>query len=249
MLKQNYIFITNSLIFFIVIIGLCILSLNWADFKKIYEVKEVNIYGTTFFDNAIIEKKSESIKSYNIFNKELKNYKEEILKFDHIIDCKISREFPSTINVTIYEREPVALISSDELIILDSMGICLPVEYCDLSLPILSNFKSNPELYPKGSKTTSTNVLNSVVIMKYTKDNFSSIYDQISEFVFNEESEYEIILKNGKTRILLGSNNLETKIKYLYSFQETIKDNENKNITDFRYIDLRYNEQVIVKEA
>ena len=69
----------------------------------------------------------------------------------------------------------------------------------------------------------------------------------ISEFVFNEESEYEIILKNGRTRIFLGSQNLKEKIKYLESFQKTLK--EEKNITDFRYIDLRFNNQVIVKEV
>jgi len=73
------------------------------------------------------------------------------------------------------------------------------------------------------------------------------IYDEISEFVFNEDSEYEIILKNGKTRIILGSNKLQDKIKYLNSFQETLKDE--KNIKDFKYIDLRFNEQIIVKEV
>ena len=247
MLKKNYISIINSIMFFMIIFGICALSFNWADFKKIYTVKEVNIYGTTFFDQSIIEEKSNAIMSYNIFNSKLRNYKDEILNFDHIIDCKISRKFPSTIDITIYEREPVALISSDELIILDSEGVCLPVEYCDLSLPILTNFKSNPELYPKGSTTASTNVLNSVILMKYTKDNFSMIYDEISEFVFNEDSEYEIILKNGKTRIILGREKLQNKIKYLSLFQETLK--EEKNIKDFKYIDLRYNNQIIVKEA
>ena len=247
MLKKNYISIINSIMFFMIIFGICVLSFNWADFKKIYTVKEVNIYGTTFFDQSIIEEKSNAIMSYNIFNSKLRNYKDEILNFDHIIDCKISRKFPSTIDITIYEREPVALISSDELIILDSEGVCLPVEYCDLSLPILTNFKSNPELYPKGSTTASTNVLNSVILMKYTKDNFSMIYDDISEFVFNEDSEYEIILKNGKTRIILGKKKLQNKIKYLSLFQETLK--EEKNIKDFKYIDLRYNDQIIVKEA
>ncbi len=247
MLKQNYISLTSTIIFFVVIIGLCVLSLNWADFKKIYEVKEVNIYGATFFDQSIIEEKSNYMMSNNIFNSDLRNYKDEILNFDHIIDCKISRKFPTTIDITIYEREPIALINSDELIILDSEGVCLPVEYCDLSLPILTNFKSNPELYPKGSTTTSTNVLNSVALIRYTKDNYSMIYDEISEFVFNENSEYEIILKNGKTRIILGIKNLQDKIKYLSSFQETLK--EEKNIEDFKYIDLRYSKQIIVKEA
>ena len=247
MLKQFYRSIISITAFLLSVIVLCTLSFNWSNFKKIYDIDEINIYGTNFFDQSIIEEKSDVLKSYNIFDRELGNYKDEMLKFDHIIDCKISRKFPSTIDITIYEREPIALISSDELIILDSDGVCLPVEYCDLSLPILSNFKSNPELYPKGSKTVSTNVLSSINLMKFTKDNYSIIYDNISEFVFNENSEYEIILKNGRTRIFLGSQNLKLKIKYLDSFQETLK--EEKNITDYRYIDLRFNNQVIVKEA
>jgi len=247
MLKQYYKSIISTIAFFVLLTGICTLSFNWSNFKNIYDIDEINIYGTTFFDQSIIKEKSDVLKSFNIFDRELENYKNEILKFDHIIDCKISRKFPSTIDITIFEREPIALINSDELIILDSEGVCLPVEYCDLSLPILSNFKSNPELYPKGSKTASTNVLSTVSLMKFTKDNFSTIYDNISEFVFNEDSEYEIILKNGKTKILLGSQNLQKKIKYLESFQETFK--EEKNITDFRYIDLRFSNQVIVKEV
>ena len=175
MLKQFYSSILSMTAFLFTVILLCTMSFNWSSFKKIYDIDEINIYGTNFFDQSIIEEQSDVLKSYNIFDRELGNYKDEMLKFDHIIDCKISRKFPSTIDITIYEREPIALISSDELIILDSEGVCLPVEYCDLSLPILSNFKSNPELYPNGSKTASTNVLGSISLMKFTKDNYSII--------------------------------------------------------------------------
>ena len=196
---------------------------------------------------ATSEEKNNLILSKNILKSDLKNYKDQIMELDHIVDCKVSRQFPSTINVIVYEREPVALINSDELIILDSEGVCLPVEYCDLSLPILTNFKTNPELYPKGFKTASNNVITSVQLMKYTKDNFSNIYDEISEFVFNEDSEYEFILKNGKTRIMLGTNKLSTKMKYLNSFVKAF-DGE-KEITDYKYIDLRFKNQVIVKDT
>ena len=230
-----------------IIILICIAALKWADYKNIYAVNAINIQGTNFFDKSIIEEKNQKIISNNILRSDLKKYKEEILELDHIKDCKISRQFPSTVNIVIYEREPIALINSDELIILDSEGVCLPVEYCDLSLPILSNFKKNPELYPKGFRTASNNVITSVKLMKYTKDNYSKIYDKISEFVFNEDSEYEVILKNGKTRIMLGKNKLSTKIKYLNSFDQAF--DGAKEITDYRYIDLRFNKQVIVKES
>jgi cell division septal protein FtsQ len=165
---------------------------------------------------------------------------------DHIKDCKVSRVFPKTIKIEIYEREPLAMISSNDLIILDSEGVCLPVEYCEISLPILSNFKNNQELYEKGKKTKSSNVLKSIDVIKYSKDNFDSLYDNISEFVFNEDSEYEIILKNGRTKILLGSDNIFAKIDYLNAFANALP--ETKKLESYRYVDLRYKRQIVVNE-
>ena len=244
---KKYISLISVVSTIIVSIIMCFFALKWANFKNIYNVKNINIHGTNFFDKSIIEEKNQEIMSNNILRSDLKSYKDKILQLDHIVDCQISRQFPSTINVVVFEREPIALINSDELIILDSEGVCLPVEYCNLSLPILSNFKSNSELYPKGSKTASNNVMIAVDLMKYTKDNFSSIYDDISEFVFNEKSEYEVILKNGKTRIMLGKSNLSKKIKYLNSFEKALE--SQKEITDYKYIDLRFANQVIVRET
>ena len=138
------------------------------------------------------------------------------------------------------------MISANDLIILDSEGICLPVEYCEISLPILSNFKNNQELYEKGKKTKSSNVLKSIDVIKYSKDNFDLLYTNISEFVFNEDSEYEIILKNGRTKILLGDDNIFTKIDNLNAFVTVLP--AEKTLESYRYIDLRYKRQIVVEE-
>ena len=138
------------------------------------------------------------------------------------------------------------MISANDLIILDSEGVCLPVEYCEISLPILSNFKNNQELYEKGKTTKSSNVLKSIDVIKYSKENFDSLYTNISEFVFNEDSEYEIILKNGRTKILLGDDNIFVKIDNLNAFAAALP--AEKTLESYRYIDLRYKRQIVVEE-
>ena len=138
------------------------------------------------------------------------------------------------------------MISANDLIILDSEGVCLPVEYCEISLPILSNFKNNQELYEKGKTTKSSNVLKSIDVIKYSKENFDSLYTNISEFVFNEDSEYEIILKNGRTKILLGDDNIFVKIDNLNAFATALP--AEKTLESYRYIDLRYKRQIVVEE-
>ena len=217
-----------------------------AQFNAIFIVENVKIEGINYFDDTMLIEYKTSIKNQNIFFSNLKDYKNDIKSLDHIKDCKVSRVFPKTIKIEIYEREPLAMISSNDLIILDSEGVCLPVEYCEISLPILSNFKNNQELYEKGKKTKSSNVLKSIDVIKYSKDNFDSLYDNISEFVFNEDSEYEIILKNGRTKILLGSDNIFAKIDYLNAFANALP--ETKKLESYRYVDLRYKRQIVVNE-
>ncbi len=249
-MKNNFIKIFNSIgkpISSLLLIGIFLFgSIKWTKFNQMFIVKDVNIEGVNYFDDTMLLEYKNSIKNQNIFFSNLGNYKDSIESLDHIKDCKISRTFPNKVKIEVYEREPLAIISANDLIILDSEGICLPVEYCEIPLPILSNFKTNQELYQKGKKTKSSNVLKSIDVIKYSKDNFYALYDNISEFVFNEDNEYEIILKNGRTKILLGDDNIFTKINYLNAFSDVLP--EEKTLQSYKYIDLRYKRQIVVDE-
>tara|TARA_Y100000782_G_C10168738_1_gene258809 strand:+ start:218 stop:985 length:768 start_codon:yes stop_codon:yes gene_type:complete len=233
--------------FFLLRMGIIIfLAIKWAAFNDMFIIKNVEIDGINYFDETPLLSYKDKINNHHIIFSDLKSYKNDIQSLEYIKDCKIFRTFPQTINITIYEREPIAIINAEDLIMLDSDGICLPVQYSSISLPILSNFKTNKELYPRGERTKSSNVLKSVDIIRYSKENFTGLYEEISEFLFNKENEYEIILKNGKTKILLGSDGIFTKLDHLKAFKSALPDDKNFNI--YRYIDLRYKNQIIVRE-
>jgi len=234
--------------FFILRMGIIIfLAIKWAAFNDMFTIKNVEINGVQYFDDSSLASYKSEIKDNHIMFLDLQYHKDRIESLIYVKDCKISRTFPETINIVIYEREPLVMINSTDLIMLDVDGICLPVEEYDaISLPILSNFKTNEELYPTGQKTKSSNVARSIDIIKYSKRNFNRLYEDISEFVFNDSNEYEIILKNGKTKILLGSNNILKKIDYLKAFDSALPADKNFNI--YKYIDLRYKDQIVVKE-
>ena len=53
MLKQFYSSILSMTAFLFSVIVLCALSFNWSNFKKIYDIDEINIYGTNFFDQSL----------------------------------------------------------------------------------------------------------------------------------------------------------------------------------------------------
>ena len=176
--------------FFLLKMGIIIfLAIKWAAFNDMFTIKNVEIDGINYFDETPLLFYKDQINNHHIIFSDLKSYKNDIQSLEYIKDCKIFRTFPQTINITIYEREPIAIINAEDLIILDSDGICLPVQYSSISLPILSNFKTNKELYPRGERTKSSNVLKSVDIIRYSKENFTGLYEEISEFLFNKENE------------------------------------------------------------
>ena len=78
MLNQFHNSIIGLLLFLVSVLLLFTLSLNWANFKNLYKIDEINIYGTTFFDQSIIKEKSDILKSYSIFEKELKSFKKNV---------------------------------------------------------------------------------------------------------------------------------------------------------------------------
>ena len=117
--KRIYLEIT----FFILGIGaLIFLSVQWAVFNEIFMIKNVQINGAQYFDDISLDSYKNEIKDNHIIFFDLKTYKNQIESLAYVRDCKISRTFPETVNIVIYEREPLAIINSTDLIMLDVDG-------------------------------------------------------------------------------------------------------------------------------
>ncbi|MBT5734220.1 hypothetical protein HOI27_05405, partial [bacterium] len=75
---------------------------------------------------------------------------------------------------------------------------------------------------------------------------YPKFYYDISEILLENGDEIVIILNESPTKIFLGNANTLKKIAILKKFEETILNT--KKITDYAYLDIRYNNQVIAKE-
>ena len=71
-------------------------------------------------------------------------------------------------------------------------------------------------------------------------------YSSISEILLENENEVVLILDEYPTRVLLGNTDTLQKIEILKKFEQTIK--ETRKITDYAYLDIRYDNQIIAKE-
>lgn len=229
--------ITISLIVF--------LSLKWNEVKNNSPIL-LKVTGDNNFNNEDIVAFDFGDKS-NLFKINLKTFKENIESKPHIKDSKIFRSFPSKIEIILVERNPIAVILSDNFLIIDSDNISLPYVNFDLTLPVLTNFKDDSDLFVFGEEVQSPSIKTAVRILDQLYKEYSDIYFSISEVSFNENEEFDIILKNGKTRILLGKNDFDLRIKKLNSFKKNIEKYD--TLENYKSVDLRYKNQVVVKES
>jgi len=142
---------------------------------------------------------------------------------------RVSYRYPNKILIELKEREAFAIINKNPIVILDRDCFVLPIEdnFNNYDIPILSKFNSDNNLYPIGEKSLSVKVQETILWL-------SSLY------------ELALILNKYPTKVLLGDTDTMKKIEILKKFEHTIK--ETKKITDYAYLDIRYNNQIIAKE-
>ena len=223
-------------------------SLSWADSKNTFNELSVVINGCKILNNKIYFSYVDNIaegKTNELSNKEILDI---ILSHPYVHAARTSNRYPSKIIVDIKEREPFAILNRDPIIILDQYCFVLPNSnnLDQYDIPILSKFNNDQKLYPEGEKSLSTKVQNTISWLNSLNDKYPTFYSDISEVFLENENEIVLVLNEHPTKIFLGKNNTLKKIDILKNFEETIK--EIKKITDYAYLDIRYENQVIAKE-
>jgi len=247
MQAKHYIMIYN---FLSVVIIFCLIfwtSVWWSTKKQVFNSPTIVFNGAKIFNNKhyfeFVHNKSTDNKKVNIAQ-----YKKILLEHPFIQVFRTSNRYPDQIIIDIKEREPFAIINKEPMVLLDKNGYVMPYNENSkhFNVPILSKFNTAPELYPEGEKTLSVKVIDIISWLKLLNINYPELYSEISEITLTNEDEINLILANQATKVILGNKDTLEKLKILQKFKElVIKKNK---LLDIAYLDMRYENQIIVKE-
>ena len=224
------------------------LSFFWAEQKYTFDKPTLLINGVSILSNTYY--KDYLINIIEIENAKLKPNKilDDLYKHPYIEAARLSYRYPDKIIIEISERVPFAIVNNSPMIMLDKNCFVLPnIENINnYSIPILSRYNTDPELYPIGKQALSVKIKDTISWLKTLNEMYPDLYHNISEITLENDDEIILILAEYPTKIMLGNENTLYKIELLKRFEETLK--KKKEITDYAYLDMRYNNQVIVKE-
>lgn len=240
--SRYYIFFTISLMAILALgIGVFyfVLHIPWLN------VKHIKLSGNSVVPDSLIIKTCTPYLGTNLFKVPKKELDAKLNQFSRIRSVKIQRRIPATIKLTIAERKPILYVKSFEgkLYPIDGEAIVMKTytPLADEDIPIYSSYYTEDQL-KAGTKLTKADLNKVLSLHKRVIKEASDYLPIISEYYMIDDTIYMVDARHG-TRIIPSDENIATQLKR-YQFVQ-----DNGNIAKNTVVDLRFENQVVVKGA
>ena len=229
----------NKIILYIVTITISISIfeiIKYSDKINLYEINTFEINGNKFLEkNEIKTIVQKSVKNLS-YNLDISEIQKSLNNHSYINESKVYSVLPSKIVITINEIIPIAIYeNNNEIFFLDKN--LNKIQANNKSI----NYYSVPVITTLTNQINYKGISNILTILKNKNQKF---YSSINELIIKEDI-ILIKIQNG-TKIYIKKNKEINNTIKLLSFLNTIKNN--KEITDYKYVDLTIPKQIIVKE-
>ena len=224
------------------------LSYKWVSYRNFFDVKEIKIEGNLILEQQDYLEIVGNINEKQIADIDTRKLSKKLEDIAFVKAARVSKHYPNEININIVERKPIAIINNKKQFLIDREAVVIPNRnsYIESALiPMLSGFNPANDLYPEGSETFSIKVKEAVEILGFIQLNYDEFFDQISELTINKDDEFEIILSEQPTKVILGKSDIKIKINILKKFNKALGQ---RQLTDYKLLDMRYSKQLVARE-
>jgi cell division protein FtsQ len=115
---------------------------------RMLTVQHVRVRGNVRLSQGDVQTLIEGVRGENIFRVDFETYRQRVLDSPWIASVALSRVLPSTIDVDVTERTPMAVARiGQQLFLVDDTGVIIDeygAAYRDLDLPIVDGLMSSP---------------------------------------------------------------------------------------------------------
>jgi len=230
----------------VIVAGFCWLGTH--EWKKHLTVSGVIVEGEHILTKDDIVKLSQISLKTNMYDADLSGIGANIERNHFVKSVAVTRDAPGIIRISVVERTPIALLvppGEAELLSVDEEGYVLPhaSSRSMFDLPVISGVDSAAGI-PVGQKTTQGDILGAIEALSVAREVSSELYHMISEVRIR--SGHDMVLYSADTGIpiLFGRGDAAKKLVTLDAFWK--KFITQQGTQDIRYIDVRFDGQVVV---
>ena len=181
----------------------------------------------------------------DLLSMNLKVIGEHILQNPWVETVRINRYFPDRVSIVITEREPVAIVNMGFIYYLDKKGSVFKVlnQGDRLDFPVITGF-SEEELgnNPKGTKEA---LEAACLLLKILHEKGAFILADVSEIHYDEGYGFTLFTASGALPVKVGSGDFPAKLERFARIYCDLM----VQMPSIQYIDLDYNDKIIVKKS
>lgn len=216
---------------------------TWLNAQEMFTLKDIRIEGIRYTTADELLGRLELETGHNLFDYDLKEIAEKVKAHPFVKQVWVSRRLPDDIIIRVQEKEPLAIFNGETLTPLDHSGYVLPQLHAAnvVDLPVISN-----QTLPESGKS-SYSLDRILAYLAMTQNKHFSLYSQISEISYTPELGIYFYLIDFAIPVIVGDGEFENKSEKLVEVLKIIKKEE--NFPTVRGIDLRYKDQVVVKQV
>ena len=217
---------------------------RWLSRSECLAVRKIVLTGNDLLSDRELREAAGLVTPNHMKNISLTSIDRKLRKIPFIQSVKVSKSYPGSIELSIEEKQPVALLRvEEELYCIDSEGLVLPSRPGKLyNLPIISgHFRGGVRV---GMQVENRRIGKSLSLVRTVIDIKPELYNQISEIVTGTADSLLVYTVEKSIPVKFGFNNIVYKV---HCFDAVLKKlAAEQSFSDIRYIDLRYANQVIL---
>ena len=195
--------------------------------KNYFNIQNIVVSNNTLIEKSLIIKKLDSLYKKNIFLLKKKDVLKPLLKIDYLDRVEVKINYPDTIDIKVIETIPVAtMVKENNKYVLDNLSnlILFDERLIQYNLPAIFG------------KNADKNFI--LFLNQLKKQNFPT--DEIKNYYYFQISRWDLELINNN-KIKLPKNNIKAAIK------KSIKLLKNEDFKNYKIIDLRVDDKIIVE--
>jgi cell division protein FtsQ len=211
----------------------------WTRTTPLFQLSGIDVGGNRAITSQLALQMVPIDEGTNIFAIDLEAMEEVLERDPRIRNVTIRRHLPSRIVITIQEREPVLLLSADQLYGVDEENMVIPLGLEeDLNIPVLTGIF--PEIQP-GPGSHYLGIRKGLEIRQTVLGVAPSLLDKISEINVTHPEAVVLYLVQGGTQVRLGPGDLRTQLRRLWI---VLSDLAAKGMS-VECLDLRFKDQIV----
>lgn len=226
--------------------GAAYLAVDMVVHASALQVHRIVVRGQVRLSSGEVQALVEGLRGSSILTVDLSEYRQQLLKSSWVADVALRRVLPSTVEVFVSEREPMALCRlRDQLYLIDRTGMILDEfgpKYKQFDLPIVDGVVRAP--------STGQPVIDErrVALAARVLDDLAADRDlarRVSQIDVSDEFDAVVLLRDDPALLHLGTAKFAERLQGYIDMAERLRE----TVPDMEYAKLQFDGRIYVKPA